>query len=187
MVKGIRLLKRSGLFLLILMVLILPACGVPFEGQAMQEPQLTVTAGDQAIRIIYYGDRYNETREEINKRLSQALEESLWEELPYIPLGEEITIKAENFSTEEFAVHDYILKKNGEIRYDEKLAQISELPAEQGAAAFELSSHPAVFLSSDSYDYEPGNVIRGFVIRADIDGASFAFAFIARTDAGKIE
>ena len=56
-----------------------------------------------------------------------------------------------------------------------------------GTATITLSSHPAAFLSSNSEDYEPGKVIRGIVVRADIEGSSFAFAFIFRTDAGKFE
>jgi len=109
------------------------------------------------------------------------------EKIPYVALGEEIAIKSENFQTEEFAISGYILKGNGEIRYAEKMAQTSVIPVNGGTAAITLSSHPAAFLSSNSEDYEPGKVIRGIVVRTDIEGASVAFAFILRTDAGKFE
>lgn len=176
-------LRNCGLLLLILVVLLLPAC----KGQATEEPQLKVTAGEQVLRVIYYGDRYNESREEIDKRLRQVMEDTSVEELPYVPLDEDIIISAENFQTENFSISDYILKENGEIRYQEKVAQTSVIRVNDGTAAYTLTSHSAVFLSSNSEDYEPGNVIRGIVVRADIEGASFAFAFILRTDVGKFE
>lgn len=182
--KGKGFFRGGILIFLILGVALLAACG----GQTKtQEPQLTVTAGDQELKVIYYGDRHNETRDEINRRLRQAMEGVSLEEIPYVDLGEEITIKAENFKTEKFAISDYVLKDNGEIRYQEKTAQKSEIQVTDAAAAFDLNSHPAVFLSSYSGDYEPGKTIRGFVVRSDIDGASFAFAFILRTDAGNPE
>jgi hypothetical protein len=182
-VKSKKGLRNCGRVLLILVVLLLSAC----EGQAMEEPQLKVSAGAQELRVIYYGDLYNETREEINQRLMQAMEDTSVEELPYVPLGEDIIINAENFQTEEFSLTDYILKENGEIRYQEKVAQTSEIPMNDGAATYTLISHPAAFLSSNSEDYEQGKAIRGIVVRADIEGSSFAFAFILRTDAGKFE
>lgn len=176
-------IRNCSLLLLILVVLLLPAC----KGQATEEPQLKVTAGEQELKVIYYGDRYNESREEIDKRLKQAIDETSGEALPYVPLDEEIIINAENFQAVEFSITDYILKENGEIRYQEKVAQTSAIPVEGGVAAYNLTSHPAAFLSSNSEDYEPGKVIRGIMVRADIEGSSFTFGFILRTDAGKFE
>jgi len=180
-------MKSGSLFLLILVVLLLNACSGQATGQAMEEPQLKVSAEAQELRVIYYGDLYNETREEINKRLMQAMEDTSVEELPYVPLGEDIIINAENFQTEEFSLTDYILKENGEIRYQEKVAQASEISMNDGEAAYPLTSHPAAYLSSNSEDYKQGEVIRGIVVRADIEGSSFAFAIILRTDVGKFE
>jgi len=97
-VKSKKGLRSCSLLLLILIVLFLPAC----KGQATEEPQLKVTAGGQELRVIYYGDLYNESREEIDKRLRQAMEDTSVEELPYVALGDEIAIKAENFQTDAF-------------------------------------------------------------------------------------
>lgn len=187
-------MKEKGRFisgislLLILTVLFLTACGGQSseEPQKKQEPRLKVTTGGQELKVIHYGDRYNETREELDKRLKQAMEGKSVDEIPYIALDDEIVITAENFQTEEFSVTDYILREDGAIRYDERVAQTTVLSVTDGAAAFDLSSNPASMLSSFSGDYEPGKSIRGFVVRADIDGAPFAFAFILRTDPGII-
>ena len=164
---------------LILTVLLLSAC----TGKMTQEPHLKIMAGEQEIRGIYYGNQYNQTKEEIEKRLKKVMEDNSWEELPYVALDEIITIEAENFQTEEFKVSDCILTKEGAFRYDERVTQTSAVTVKKGKADIVLSANPAASLSSDSEDYKPGNTIRGFVLRADIEGSSFAFAFILRTDA----
>lgn len=190
--KGKRHLKHCGIFLLVLSILFLPAC----KGQATEEPRLKVTAGEQELRVIYYGNQSNETREEINKRLKMAMEETSVEELPYVPLDSVITLEAENFRTEEFSLSDNILNDNGEIFYREDTALTSVVPVKDGMAELSLPVHPVVFLSSvhpaspqtsDGENGEPEGTIRGIVVRADIDGTSFAFAFILRTDAGTLK
>jgi hypothetical protein len=148
-----------------------------------QEPHLKIVAGEQEIKGIYYGNQYDQTNEDIEKGLEKAMEDNSWEKLPYVALNEIITIEAENFVTEEFTASDYILTKTGSFRYDEKVVQTSVVPLKEGKANIALSSNPAANLSSNSEDYEPGRTIRGFVLRANIEGSSFTFAFIVRTDA----
>lgn len=172
-----RYLRSYMLFFLVLTVLLLSAC------RGKEEPHLKILAGKQEIQGIYYGNQYNQTREEIEKRLKKAMENKSLEELPYVSLNELITIEAENFQTKELAVFDYILTRTGTIRYNDKLVQSSVIPVNEGKATMNLSRNPAVNLSSNSEDYLPGKTIRCFVIRTDIEGSSFAFAFILRTDA----
>lgn len=172
-------LKGCILFSLILTVLLLSAC----KGKKTEEPHLKIVAGEQEIQGIYYGNQYNQTREDIEKRLKKVMENDSWEELPYISLNEIVTIEAENFQTEEFAVFDYILTRTGTIRYNEKAVQTSVAPVKDGKATITLSTNLAVNLSSNSEDYLPGKTIRCFVIRTDIESSSFTFAFILRTDA----
>lgn len=174
-----RYLRGCLLFSLLVAVLLLPAC----TGKKTEEPHLKIVAGEQEIKGIYYGNQYDQTSEELEKRLEKAMEGNSWEELPYVALKETITIEAENFQTEEFTVSDYILTKTGAFRYDEKVVQTSVVPLNDGKATITLSSNPAANLSSNSEDYEPGKTIRGFVLRADIEGSSFTFAFIVRSDA----
>lgn len=172
-------LKGYILLFLILTVSLLSACA----GKMTEEPHLKIVSGEQEIRGIYYGNQYNQTNEEIEKRLKKVMEDNSWEELPYVALNEIITVEAENFQTEEFKVSDCILTKEGAFRYDERVTQTSVIPVKEGKADIVLSTNPAASLSSDSEDYKPGNTIRGFVLRADIEGSSFTFAFILRTDA----
>lgn len=171
-------LRYYMIFSLILTVLLLSAC----KGKKTEEPQLKIVVGTQEIQGIYYGSQHNQTREEIEKRLKKVMEDKSWEELPYVSLNEKITIKAENFQTDELEVFDYILTRTGTIRYNEKSVLTSVIPVNEGKATITLSTSPAAYASSNSEDYLPGNTIRCFIIRTDIEGSSFAFAFILRTD-----
>lgn len=174
-----RYLRGCILFSLIFIVLLLTGC----NGKKIEDPQLKIVVGNEEVPVIYYGNQHNQTGGSIETRLKKAMENNSWEELPYISLNEIITIKAQNFQTEEFAVFDYILAKNGTIRYDEKSVQTLVVPVNAGKATISLPSNLAVNFSSNSADYLPGKTIRCFVIRTDIEGSSFAFAFIFRTDA----
>lgn len=176
-------IRYAVLFSLLLALLMLTACKGTLTGEGTEEPHIKIMAGNQELRGIYYGDRNNQTREEIEKRLKIAMDDQSIEQLPYVSLDEKIRIKTENFKTEEFKIFDYILTEDGQIRYQEKLAQTSAIPVEDGIAAFTLVPNPAALLSSSSADYEPGKTIRGFVLKADIHGSPFTFAFILRTDA----
>lgn len=174
-----RYLRGYILFSLVLTVLLLSAC----KGKKIEEPHLKIVAGGQEIQGIYYGNKYNQTREEIEKKLKKVMENSNLEELPYVALNKIITIEAENFQTEEFTIYDYILTKTGTIRYNEKVVQTSVVLVNEGKANITLLPNPAVSLSSNSEDYLPGKTIRCFLIRTNIEDSSFAFAFILRTDA----
>ena len=153
------------------------------SGKMMEEPSMKIVADNKEMQVIYYGDKYNNTTEEIETRLKSAMEGKNLEDLPYVELNEKIIIETENFQTKEFEIFDYILTESGELRYDEKTVQTSVVPVNDGKATITLSNNLASSLSSNSEDYLPGKTIRCFLIRTDIEDSSFAFAFILRTDA----
>ncbi len=170
--------RCAVLIVYVMMVLALSACA-----KATPEPSLTITIGDQSIKPIHYGDRYNESREDIERFLDFPFEDATWEELPYFALGEEVVIEATNFETDFFTVEDAILKQDGTFKYGEQSTNSYELEVVDGIAKFEIPDHFATSLSSNSEDYKPGHTIRAFVLRAKIDKADFVFAFVIRTNA----
>jgi hypothetical protein len=161
-----------------MLTLTLSACG-----KGKPEPSLTITIGDQSIKPIHYGDRYNESREDIERFLDFPFENATWEELPYVALGEEVVIEATNFDTDLFTVEDAILKQDGTFKYGEQSTTTYEVEVEDGIAKFLIPDHFATSLSSNSEDYKPGHTIRAFVLRSKIDQSDFAFAFVIRTNA----
>lgn len=170
--------KSYILLFLVFTLLFMTGC----SSKMMEEPSIKIVANNEEIKAIYYGDKYNKTNEEIETRLKSAMEGKTLEDLPYIALNEKIIIETENFQTEEFEILDYIITETGEFRYDEKTVQSSVIPVNDGKATITLSPTFITNLSSKNKDYLPGKTIRCFVIRADIEGSSFAFAFILRTD-----
>jgi hypothetical protein len=174
--------KVTGLFTVMIVSMIalvaLSACG-----KGTPEPNLSITIGDQSIKPIYYGDLYNESREDIERFLDFPFENASWEELPYVALGDEVVIEATNFDTELFTVEDAILKQDGTFKYNEKSTNVYDVEVVDGIAKFDIPGHAAAHLSSNSEDYKPGHTIRAFVLRAKIDKADFAFAFVIRTNA----
>lgn len=168
----------ATVILCVLVTIPLSACG-----KGTPEPSLTITIGDQSIKPIYYGDRYNESREDIERFLDFPFENATWEELPYVALGDEVVIEATNFDTNSVTVEDAILKQDGTFKYGEQSTVIYEVEVVDGIAKFQIPDHFATSLSSNSEDYKPGHTIRAFVLRAKIDKADFVFAFVIRTNA----
>ena len=166
------------LSLCMMVTVTLSACG-----KATPEPSLSIMIGDQSVKTIYYGDRYIESREDIERFLDFPFENASWEELPYVALGDEVVIEATNFDTDSFTVEDAILKQDGTFKYNEKSTVVYDLEVVDGIAKFQIPDNLATSLSSNSEDYKPGHTIRAFVLRAKIDKADFAFAFVIRTNA----
>lgn len=152
------------------------------ETRAIPEPSVSIKIGDQAIKPIYYGDRYNETREDIERFLDFPFEEGSWEALPYVDIGDEVSIRFENFEANSVSLVEDLLNQEGKYLYNEKSSRAYDVAVKDGEIRFELPSNPAVHLSSNSESYKPGHVIRAFVIRAEINGSDFAFAFVIRTN-----
>lgn len=154
-----------------------------YNSKNTEEPRMKILAGGQEIQVIYYGDRYNKSIEEIEKNLVKFMKNGDLEALPYIDLTEIITIVAENFETKKYTISDYILTTTGTFRYNTKSVLTSVVPVNYRKSTMVLTRNPSASLSSNSYDYMAGKSIRCFVIRTDIDGSPFTFAFILRTDA----
>ena len=152
------------------------------SGKAIPEPSISITIGDQSIKPIYYGDRYNETREDIERFLDFPFENSSWEELPYVSIGDEVVIVLDNFEAEVFEITDDLLAQDGTFLYSEKSTTEFDLNVKNGEVRFTVPSNPWVHLSSNSESYEPGHVIRAFTIRTEINKSDFAFAFVIRTN-----
>lgn len=149
--------------------------------KAIPEPLIHVKVADQDVRPIYYGDLHNKSREELSRFLYHAFEEG-WESIPYVDLGDRITVEFENFESDAVVITEALLTQEGTFLYNEKSDLTHEIIAENGTVTFELESNPATFLSSNSESYLPGHVIRAFFIKTEIYESNFVFAFVIRTN-----
>lgn len=180
MKKAVGVVSILAVFAIVAIVIIITLInGGP---RAIPEPSISIMIGEQSIKPIYYGDRYNETREDIERFLDFPFEEGSWEALPYVDLGEEVVIRFENFESQNVSIVEDLLNQEGKFLYDEKSSRTHEVFVNDGEVRFELQSNPAVHLSSNTESYKPGHVIRAFVIRVEVGRSEFAFAFVIRTN-----
>ena len=68
--------KKFALIILMLVGLILTACG-----KKIPEPRLLLKYNDEQLKVIHYGDRYNKTQEDIEKRLKDYMVGKRFEDL----------------------------------------------------------------------------------------------------------
>lgn len=164
------------LFMIISVLLILKGLG-----GGKEEPQMSLSCGEHQFQTLYYGDRYNEMRTDLEKGFSRVLNEETWEDLPYVHIGEEILIDLKNYDVENYTVYDYILTKEGKIAYQEAVTLKYQVDVNRdGYGILKLNANAS--LRNDELNLLEGQVIRGFILRTMIEGSDFAFGFVVRTD-----
>lgn len=152
------------------------------SGQIIEEPSIEISVGGQSVKPIYYGNMYNESREDIERFLSFPFENDSWEDIPHVSIGDEVVITLKNFDTEEFTIYDDLLTDQGKFLYTDKASNVFSIKPENGEVRFEIPPNLSLFLSSNSDSYQPGRVFRAFTLRAEIHESDFAFAFVVRTN-----
>ena len=178
--------KRMGfcIFLLILIMVLVTACG---NVSSENPPDITVTAGDQSIHYQIGMNQWNGAvydREESFTYIAKTVEG----DFQYIPLNETITIKFSKDMPDQYALYDYVLDKDGSVKYKNgfgaELKEEIDIRFSDKKASFTLLSNPAAMLSSNSEDYLPGETIRGFKLRCKwSNGNDCEYAFIISSDA----
>ena len=161
--------KSFSIIILMLVLLILNACG-----KAIPEPRLLLKYNNDELMVIHYGDRYNKTQEDIEKRLKDYMIGKKFEELPIISFDEEIIIENTNFDVDEYEVYDFILNKKANIISDFNVEGVPVYRQENDKAYFKFIDT----LESDKYeDYTVDDKnIHCLLIKCKIDKSEFTFA-----------
>lgn len=102
---------------------------------------------------------------------------------PYIALNETIEINIDSDLPDTVTLTDYILTRDGRIRYTERHAQDVLVRVRDNKLTFTLSQNPAASLSTFGYDYFPGNSFRGFLLVCTTNNVEQRYVFVIRTDA----
>ena len=158
----------------LMVLLVLTACSID---SSEDEASIKILAGNQEIHAITYDGEDIQTIKEFEEIHHMELKNNSWDDLPYIPLNE--TIEINNLNVTELVIEDYILNKNGNLKYAEDVVESYTIPVSNGKASFKLQMNGAEFFSSNSDDYLPGNTIRGFIVHSN---STPIFSFILRTD-----
>ncbi|MDN4601485.1 hypothetical protein P5G61_09640 [Paenibacillus sp. F6_3S_P_1C] len=105
--------------------------------------------------------------------------------VPYVKIGETISIKFDNQKSapDSYELVDYVLTEKGEIKY--KQPDLTKLTMEfnSGTGSFILPVNELTYASSNSEDYEPGAVLRGFRLLSKWKNTTQEMSFIIKTDA----
>jgi hypothetical protein len=97
-------------------------------------------------------------------------------------LGSAVKISFRNQPADSATIQDYVLNRDGDIKYTVPVEPVP-LDLKDGGGSFLLQPNPAACLSSDSADYLPGAVLRGFLITCRWGEDRYQYAFMLRTNA----
>lgn len=172
-------MKKMVIILFILCLNVFSVVGCSSKQKA---PELTISVKGKEIPYTVEKLEDNEVdREDTEEQLTKNLIEN--EEIPYIKIGEIITIQFGKKYPDQIVVKDCLLNKDGTRKYSENLTRETQLELKEDTLQYELTPHIATGLSSDRNDYLDGNVVRGVSFVYDRDGEEYEYTFVIKTDA----
>lgn len=164
-------IKIGIIFLLISLLLI--SCN-----KGMEEPIIRVSINSNEQEMIYYGDRYNKKKEEIEKRLKEYMIGRRFVDLPTIEVGDSLEIKIANHNTAQFQIYDYIIDEKCNIRSDFIIDPTVIGVNENNIAEYEYSK--AIDSEINTQNLKEEALYHCLLIRCDIENSSFVFATIVK-------
>lgn len=132
--------------------------------------------------VLHSKSRVVDRVETEDTQLFEAIVKESGGRLPYVALGEKIAVHLNEASNDACELTDYILNEDGSVKYPKAVVPAVSVIFVEGDGAFELSPNMAAHLSSNSKDYEPGAVIRGFKLACKSGERLREYDFILRTD-----
>ena len=155
---------------LLLILLVLASC----QNRKIQEPAIKISYDSKELKPIYYGNRNNKDKEDIEEAIKNVMVGKRFIDLPTIDFGEIIEIEALNFESNEFEIYDYIVDEKGNIVSDYNVEPFTITSIDEGIAEFILEDSDDL----ESYrDYwVEGKSIHCLLFRSKIYNSSFAFA-----------
>ena len=178
-------MKTVKIVLVLIVITFLVGCNSrSIETVSQKEiPKITIQSGDTSID---YSAGLNYWNKAVYDRLDNftIIIEKGYESLPYIELGNEITISFNDHTIpDEYALYDYVLSVDGSPKYTNKEVREIPLTIENGTGSLILGVHFAALLSSHSDDYKSGASIRGFKLICRWGEDECEYGFIVRSDA----
>jgi hypothetical protein len=178
-------MKNVKIILIIIVITFLVGCNSSSIDTVSEEviPEITIQSGDTSIDYSVGLNYWNKAVYDRIDNFTIIIEDG-YESLPYIELGNEVTISFnDNSVPDEYELYDYVLNKEGSPKYTNKEVREIPLNIENGTGSFILDMHFAALLSSNSDDYERGASIRGFKLICRWGEDECEYGFIVRSDA----
>lgn len=182
------LLKSHVLLLLVLIML--TACSsqnVQDKSYAASTTSITLKTRDADLTNSL---KKNEGASAVGKDDSTLFESIIADDkitIPYVKIGEVISIDFQETPPDQYELYDYILNEDGTIKYTSLATETVTLQIDKNVGAFTLNENLSSKFSSDTKDYEPGRLLRGFLLIAQQGDKQQEYAFVIKSDANKTE
>ena len=148
-------------------------------------PSITVMAGDVEIKWVVGKNTWNNADYDRLDNFQWIMSETTFDELPYVKNGEVISIQFDNnidSVPHTYTLTEHILREDGNLKYNIEGKEY-EFNIYLTVGDFIIEPNYAVLFSSYSWDYEPGNTIKGYRLICRWGDNSCEYAFIIRGDA----
>jgi hypothetical protein len=145
-----------------------------------EPPKLTITIGDKQLDYIVAKNEWNGAKYDREDTFKTILKKVSISELPYIEIGNTVTISFKNNPPSKFNIMDILVDENGKQRDSNKEIVTIPVKLKDGKVSFKIEKHLASDLSS--YYIEGKTDIRGFRMIATWGENECEYAFIIRTD-----
>jgi len=156
----------------------------PKDDAPPEAPGIRVQWGEADIDWVLGLNQWNGSADDREDTFRVVLGEAALAALPYIPNGEEIHITFDRDLPDTVELMEYILREDGDMQYN-----LGGMPYELTnfdrflSTSFRIEPNWATLLSSDSADYAPGAVIKGYRLICYWAEHSCEYGFVIRGDA----
>jgi len=149
-----------------------------------EPPDITVRSGATEIPWIVAKNKWSKEPYDQLDTLQMIMRTSSVSELPYLKNEEHVTIVISGRVPDSFTLTEYILREDGTSKYNTYgMAYDIHFGLFNRTAEFAIKPNYATMLSSSSWDYLPGNTIKGYRLVCTWGGNMCEYAFIIRGDA----
>lgn len=172
--------------LLLFIICIFTACslaGCNGKNVSDKTSEISITSGDIEIPFVMGLNKWEGAFYDREDTFQTIMKGDSKNKLPYIKQGEKIQIVFKGKMPDTVSLKEYILTEDGNVKYTDK--EVKEIPItfEDKKGEFDVLLNFAAFLSSNSKDYEPGALIRGYRLVCSWGENECEYGFIIRTDA----
>jgi len=152
-----------------------------------EPPSITVQSGDTEINWVVGKNIWDFSIYDRLDNFQWIMSDTVFDELPYILNGEEVTITFDSKLPDSVTLTEHILRESGDEKYNIPGMDYNvTLKASKSKASFRIEPNWMTALSSFSGDYAPGATIKGYRLVCSWGDNECEYGFIIRGDAAVI-
>lgn len=176
---------RVSHLLFLALVIMLSACSsqkVEDKLSITDRTSITIKAGNTDLTNIL---KKKEGKKSVREDDSSLFESIIADEniiIPYVKIGEVVTIDFGDIPSDNYVLYDYVLNEDGTIKYSSLATQTVTIQVSNNLGTFKLNENLSSKFSSNSKDYEPGNLLRGFRLITIFGDKQEEYAFVIKSD-----